>query len=89
MPEPEPARLFLLGLTYRTRSGELVRIVGDRFDSVAGWSVRGSDGLWRCDAPSQRGRVLGGAMVAGPSADLIPGAVRVEEVSGATPQGRP
>ena len=52
-----PTKPFIVGQTYRTKSGDEVRIIGELYAGTAYACVQGSDDLWRYNRESDRGRV--------------------------------
>ncbi len=48
---------FLVGEKYQTQDGESVTVVSEMYAHTAYWCIEGSDGIWRYNRESDRGRV--------------------------------
>lgn len=59
--------MFEVGKTYKTQSGNDVKIVIKNGDTVSG-----SDGIWRYDRPKDAGRVTGSAFDMSHPLNLVP-----------------
>lgn len=51
--------MFLVGMTYKTKYGRLVKIVKSKYAGSLYACVQGDDGIWRYDRDGDVGRVTG------------------------------
>lgn len=69
MPTTKP---FIIGQSYQTKAGTTITITEEANRNNSYWCCRGSDGIWRYNRESDRGRVTASPFDMSDPRNLIP-----------------